>query len=146
VIVAYFGMGPNFDPLGISQESGVHITAVPFPRSEGYRRGVSAAVSSWRRIGNDSMPPRIKTGANYHNSRLAQHEALRNGFETTLILNQRGNITEAPGSCLMMVRNGQLVTPPAARGVLEGITLATVAELAWLELGWEVQQRESVCV
>jgi branched-chain amino acid aminotransferase len=142
ILVAYFGMGPNFDPLAPIDDAGVHITAVAWPRSAGYHRGVSAAVSSWRRISNDTMPPRIKTGANYHNSRLAQHEAVRNGFDTTLILNQRGNLSEAPGSCAMIVRDGRLITPPAASGVLEGITLATVAELARDELGVAVDYRE----
>jgi branched-chain amino acid aminotransferase len=142
VIVAYFGMGPNFDPLGITEDTGLHITAVARPRSDGHRLGVSASVSSWRRIGNDSMPPRIKTGANYHNSRLAQHEATRNGFDTTLILNQSGNVAEAPGACMMIVRNGQLITPPAASGALEGITLATVAEIAQRELGLQVTYRD----
>jgi branched-chain amino acid aminotransferase len=142
VVVAYFGMGErNFDPLGITAETGVHITAVPWPRSDGYQQGVSAGVSSWRRLSNDTMPPRIKTGANYHNSRLAQHEAVRNGFDTALILDHRGNVTEAPGACMMIVRDGRLATPPAASGVLEGITLATVAEIAG-ELGLAVQWRE----
>jgi branched-chain amino acid aminotransferase len=135
VVVAYFGEGPNFDPLAYTEDTGVHITAVPWPRSAGHQHGVAAAISSWRRISNDAMPPRIKTGANYHNSRLAQHEAVRNGFQTTLILNQSGNVTEAPGACVMIVRDGQLVTPPAATGVLEGITVDTVAELARSELG-----------
>lgn len=142
VIVAYFGMGRDFDPLGITDDTGAHITAVPWPRSHGYSRGVAANVSSWRRIGNDSMPARIKTGANYHNSRLAQHEAVRNGFDTTLILNQRGNVAEAPGACMMIVRDERLITPPAASGVLEGITLATVVELAERELELTVEYRE----
>jgi branched-chain amino acid aminotransferase len=142
VIVAYFGMGPGFDPLAITDDTGVHITAVPWRRGERYHRGVAASVSSWRRIGNDSMPPRIKTGANYHNSRLAQHEATRNGFDTTLILNQRGTLAEAPGACVMIVRDGRLITPPAASGVLEGITLATVDELAQRHLGIGVEFRD----
>jgi len=141
IVVAYFGMGPNYDPLAITDQCGVHITAVPWSRSAGHRDGVSASVSSWRRIGNDSMPPRIKTGANYHNSRMAQHEATRNGFATTLILNQRGNVAEAPGACMMIARDGRLITPPAASGVLEGITLATVAGLA-AEIGVAVEYRE----
>src|SRR5262249_61976587 len=120
----------NFDPLGITDEAGVHITAVPLSRSAGYQRGVSASVSSWRRIGNDMMPPRIKTGANYHNSRLAQHEATRNGFDTTLILNQHGNVAEAPASCMMIVRDGHLIRPPVACGALEGHTMAPASNLA----------------
>jgi branched-chain amino acid aminotransferase len=88
------------------------------------------------------MPPRIKTGANYHNSRLAQHEALRNGYDTTLLLNQRGTVAESPGACVVMVRDGRLVTPPGTSGVLEGITVATVGELAAEDLGVALERRE----
>ena len=141
-VVAYFDMGPNFDPLAHTTETGVHVTSTPITRSPAHRNGASAAVSSWRRISDDAMPPRIKTGANYHNSRLAQHEAVRNGFDTTLLLNQRGTVSEAPGSCVVMVRDGELVTPPGTSGVLEGITVATVAELATEHLGISLRRRE----
>lgn len=141
-VVAYFGMGPNYDPMSHTEETGVHITVVPQPRSAGWERGASACVSSWRRISDDTMPPRIKTGANYHNSRLAQHEATRNGYDTTLLMNQRGNISEAPGACVAMVRDGTLVTPPGTSGVLEGITLDTVLRLASQELAMPVEKRE----
>lgn len=141
-VVAYFDSAPNFDPLGHTPETGVHVTSTIAPRSAGWERGVAAGVSSWRRISDDSMPPRIKTGANYHNSRLAQHEAVRNGYQTTFLLNQRGTLAEAPGSCVVMVRDGELVTPPATSGALEGITVATVAELARTELGIPLRRRE----
>ncbi|HEX6872624.1 MAG TPA: aminotransferase class IV [Micromonosporaceae bacterium] len=141
-VVAYFDLPPNLDPLGYTEEVGMHITAIPAPRSAGFHSGVAASISSWRRIGDDTMPPRIKTGANYHNSRLAQHEALRNGFGTTLLLNQRGTVAEAPGSCVMMYREGRLTTPPGTSGVLEGITVATVEALAAEHLGLPVERRE----
>ncbi len=141
-VVAYFGMGPHFDPLSHTTETGVHITSTPAPRGRGFEQGVAASVSSWRRISDDSMPPRIKAGANYHNSRLAHHEAVRNGFDTTLLLNQRGNVSEAPGSCVVMLHRGTLVTPPGTSGVLEGITVATVAELAAEHLGVRTERRE----
>ncbi len=141
-LVAYFDLGPGFDPMGYSTETGVHITATPVARSAAYRSGIAAAVSSWRRISDDTMPPRIKTGANYHNSRLAHHEAVRNGYDTALLLNQRGTVAEAPGSCLVMVRDGQLVTPPATSGVLEGITVDTVAAIAAAELDVTLCRRD----
>jgi len=140
--VAYFGMGPNFDPLNHTTDTGVHITTTRAPRSRGFDQGVRASISSWRRISDDSMPPRIKAGANYHNSRLAHHEAVRNGYDTTLLLNQRGSVSEAPGSCVVMVRDGALITPPGTSGVLEGITVATVAELAQTELAIPMERRE----
>ena len=142
VLVAYFGMAPNFDALCSTEDTGLHITATPMPRSTRYHSGAAACIPSWRRIGDDTMPPRIKTGANYHNSRLAQHEALRNGYDTALILNQRGTLAEAPGACVMMVRNGALCTPPGTSGVLEGITVATVAEIAQDKLALAVEKRE----
>ena len=141
-VVAYFGMGPNFETMSHTEDVGMHITSTPAPRSRGYHHGVAASISSWRRISDDSMPPRIKAGANYHNSRLAHHEAVRNGFNTALLLNHRGSVSEAPGSCVVMVRDGALITPPGTSGVLEGITLATVAELADEHLGIAVERRE----
>lgn len=141
-VVAYFDTGPNFDPLAHTTSTGVHITSTLVPRSAKYESGLMASISSWRRISDDSMPPRIKAGANYHNSRLAQHEAVRNGYDTTLLLNGRGTVSEAPGSCVVMVRDGELVTPPGTSGVLEGITIATVAELAEKKLGLTLRCRE----
>lgn len=141
-VVAYFDEGPNFDPLAYTESTGVHVTSTRVPRSRGWEHGLRASISSWRRISDDSMPPRIKTGANYHNSRLAHHEAVRNGFDTTLLLNHRGNVSEAPGSCVAMVRDGRIVTPPGTSGVLEGITLATVDELAREHLGVTIERRE----
>jgi branched-chain amino acid aminotransferase len=138
VLVAYL----ESDTVWRTEGTGMHLTAVPMPRSDAYGRGFAACISSWRRLGDDTMPPRVKVGANYQNSRLAQEEATRNGYDTALLLNQRGTLAEAPGSCLVMVRNGRLVTPPGTSGVLEGITLATVEELAAQELGLELERRE----
>lgn len=141
-VVAYFNLAPNFDALCHTTDTGVHITATVVPEFLGHQRGVAASISSWRRISGDAMPPRIKAGANYHNSRLAQQEATRNGFDTTLLLNQRGTVSEAPGSCVVMVRDGQLVTPPGTSGVLEGITVDTTARIAADELGVPLIRRE----
>ncbi len=141
VIAACFGMGPSCDSMGITDDVNVHITAIPMPRSRLFHQGAAVTVSSWRRISDDTMPPRIKTGANYHNSRLAHQEAARAGYDVALFLNQRGTIAEAPGSCVAIVHDGAIHTPPGTSGVLEGITLATVAELA-KGLGLGFQPRE----
>lgn len=142
VIVAGFGFGNNFDSLGYTADTLMHITALPMPRSPRYEKGAHAAITSWRRISDECMPPRIKTGANYHNSRLAQHEVQKNGFDTAIFLNQRGTISEAPGSCVAMVHKGILVTPPGSSGVLEGITLDSLQRLAHTELGLRFEKRE----
>lgn len=137
-VVGYFDVAPNFDSLNHTANCGVHITVIAPSRSSQYERGLDVGVSSWRRISDDSMPPRIKTGANYHNSRLAHQEAVRNGFDTALILNAQGKVSEAPTSCLVMLRDGCLVTPPGTAGVLEGLTVDTIATVAAedLDLGF----------
>lgn len=142
VVVPYFGMGKNFDPLGYTEDTGLHITALPMPRSPRYHAGAKAAISSWRRISDDTMPPRIKTGANYHNSRLAQHEANRNGYDTAIFLNSRGTVAECPGACIAMVRDGVLSTPPGTSGLLEGITVASAQKLAASHLDIRFERRE----
>ncbi|CNK77572.1 aminotransferase class IV [Yersinia alsatica] len=142
VIVAGFGFGHNFDSLGYTADTLTHITALPMPRSPRYEQGAHAAITSWRRISDECMPPRIKTGANYHNSRLAQHEVQQNGFDTAIFLNQRGTVAEAPGSCVAMVHKGTLATPPGSSGVLEGITLDSLQRLAQTEFGLCFEKRE----
>ena len=103
---------------------------------------MAACVASWRRISDDTVPPRLKSGANYQNSRLAQTEARVNGYDTSIILNHRGTVAEGPGACLMMVRDGKLVTPPVTAGILESITRTTLMDLTARELGVDVVERE----
>lgn len=141
-IAGYFDLGDDLDPMNHTACTGMHITAVAAPRDPTRHDGISVGVSSWRRISDDTMPPRIKTGANYHNSRLAHHEAVRHGYDTALFLNVHGHVAESPGSCLVMVSDGRLITPPGTSGTLEGITLASVAELARRELDIELGRRE----
>jgi branched-chain amino acid aminotransferase len=142
-VTAYFDLAESFDPMSYAEKAGVHITAVPAPSVPGRAElGVDVCVSSWRRLSDDTMPPRIKAGANYHNSRLAHQEAVRNGFDTALFLNQRGTLAEGPGSCLVVVRDGELITPPGTSGVLEGITVASVAEIASRDFDLPLHRRE----
>src|SRR5262249_58788132 len=81
-------------------------------------------------------------GANCRNSRPAETEARVNGYVTAIILNHRGTVAEGPGACLMMVRDGKLVTPPVTAGILESITRTTLMDLAARELGLDVVERE----
>ena len=141
--VAFFGMGAHgFNTLGPTVDNGVYITAVPWPQPAALWNGVAACVATWRRITDDSVPPRLKAGANYQNSRLAQTEARVNGYDTAIILNHRGTVAEGPGACLMMLRDAKLVTPPVTAGILESITRTTLMDLAVRELGVQVVERE----
>jgi branched-chain amino acid aminotransferase len=142
VVLAHYGFADHFDTMTITEDVRMSITAIPMKRSEHFDKGASACVASWRRISDDTMPPRIKTGANYHNSRLAQQEAVRNGYDTAFFLNHKGTLAEAPGSCIVMLRHGALHSPPGTAGVLEGVTLDTVSALAQSHLGMPTYRRE----
>lgn len=115
-------------------EGPVEMFVAPIPKgktsSEYNKKGLNCCVTSWRRISDTTLSPRIKCGANYINSRVGQREALRNGYDTCIFLNEAGKVAEGPGSCFFMVVNGTLVTPMLTDSVLESITRDTVIRLA----------------
>lgn len=121
-----FGSWGSADPVGMF--------VAPIPRgrtsAEYNKKGLHVCVSSWRRISDNDISPRIKCGANYMNSRVGQREALRNGYDTCLFLNEFGKVSEGPGSCFFLVKNGTLITPALTDAVLESITRDTVIRLA----------------
>lgn len=123
----------------------VEMFVAPIPRgritAEYNKKGLNCCITSWRRISDETLSPRIKCGANYMNSRVGQREALRNGFDTCIFLNEAGKIAEGPGSCFFMVKGDTLVTPRLTDSVLESITRDTVIKLATEELGMKFQER-----
>jgi len=125
------------------------LVCIASPRDRGPReaapldgKAAHAAISTWRRIDDAIMPPRIKAGANYHNSRFGMLEARRNGYDEAIFLTLAGKVSEGANSCFAMLRDGILVTPPVTASILESVTRATLLELAAAELGLRVQERE----
>ena len=92
--------------------------------------GVSCRISSWTRQEDRSLPLRGKISGAYITSSLAKTEAVQSGFDEALLLNSRGKISEASGMNLFLVRDGELITPGVDQDILEGITRASVIELA----------------
>ena len=91
---------------------------------------VHLGVSTWRRSPDVSLPARIKTGTNYEVARLARIEGRKLGCSDMVLLNQSGRVAEATASCILMVREGQVYTPPATEGALESVTVNVVEALA----------------
>jgi branched-chain amino acid aminotransferase group I len=141
-LVTYFGFPQPGDPLSHKAVAGAHITAVPMGRSPMTERGLTAGISSWRRLSDDTMPIRVKIGSNYQNGRLAQNEVSEAGYDMALLMNRAGKISEAPGACIFMVRDGRLITPPTSADILESITRSTVVTLATERLGLSVVERD----
>lgn len=132
-----FGSWASTGPVGM------FIAPIPKGRTlPADKAGIKCCVSSWERISDRNLSPKIKVGANYINSRMAQMEALENGYDNAILLNNQGKIAEGPGSCLFIVRDGALVTPPLSASILESITRDTIIELAKIELGIEVFERD----
>jgi branched-chain amino acid aminotransferase len=102
----------------------------------------AAKVSSWRRISEDVMPPRIKNLSNYRNSQLAGVEARLDGYDTAVLLNHQGKVSEGPGACVMLVSGNQVVTPHVGSGILESITRDALIVLLREVLSLEVVERE----
>lgn len=112
------------------------------PRRLTQKPGITACVSSWTRIADGTMPPRIKCSANYQNGRLAMLEARANGYDGALLLNGRGKLAEAPGACCFVVRGGVPATPPVTADILESVTRSTLLDLFRAELGQAPVERD----
>jgi branched-chain amino acid aminotransferase len=74
-----------------------------------------------RRNPIESLSPAWKTG-NYLNNILGLREARSRGADDVVMLNLRGEVTEAATSNIAFVRDGEVITPRLDAGILEGIT------------------------
>jgi branched-chain amino acid aminotransferase len=124
-----------------NQAAAVVIHTKSMPSHLGTGMTFDVQVSSWRRISEDVMPPRVKNLSNYRNGQLARLEAMRNGYNSAILLNQGGKVSEAPGACVMLVRDGKLITPDLTQSVLESITRDALLVIARESLGLVVEER-----
>lgn len=116
--------------------------ALPGPSKTLEEKTLSVGVTSWRRIHDSAIPPRIKCGANYQNSRLGLMDVKAGGYDKVLFLTPAGNVAEGAGECIFIVRGGCLVTPSVTSGILESITRETILEIARQDLGLPIAERE----
>jgi branched-chain amino acid aminotransferase len=105
------------------------LVVTAFHQSKDILPPMSLTVSSWRRSGDTQLPYRVKAGANYVVARQARIEASARGCDDAILLNDVGRIAEATGSCVVILRDGRVATPPAYEGALESITLDVVERI-----------------
>jgi branched-chain amino acid aminotransferase len=108
---------------------------------DGLKRGIRAKISSWRRIGSSTIPATAKAGGQYLNSIMAKLETHKAGYDEALLLNEAGYVADGSGENLFIVRHEEIITPPVQASILEGITRASIIELARDE-GLPVVERE----
>ncbi len=128
--------------LHVTEKAPTSVAIFSFPFGDLFNKnGITAGISTWRKFSDMSTPPQAKMGGNYLNSIIATQEAKRNGFDEAILLDHNGNVSEAPGENIFMVKNGQLITPPLSSSALEGITRDAIIKIG-KDLDIEVSERE----
>ena len=129
--------GPSTSgPVGLS------ITTGPWAGAARIEKGCSAQVSSWQRAADTALPMRVKCNANYQNGRLAAVQAEADGYDTAILLNSRGKVSEGPSMCFFMIRDGKAITPSTSNDILESITRQTMLEILPEMCGIEAVERD----
>jgi len=126
------GIGLGLDPKHMNSRSTIVISTEQlrlYPQ-EMYERGLDVVTASTRVPPAVCMDPQIKSLGKYINNIAAKEEANRVGAGEALMLNLAGNVAEATGDNLFLVKDGELTTPPTSEGALPGITRAVVIDIA----------------
>jgi branched-chain amino acid aminotransferase len=109
-----------------------------------YEHGLELITASTMRNHPAALSPRIKS-MNYLNNVLAKIEAIDAGLMEAVMLNHLGHVSECTGDNIFIVRHGargpMLYTPPLHAGVLEGVTMNLVIDLA-RDAGHSVQRTD----
>jgi len=121
-------LGYDLDP---EQTPTLVLLGMPVPKypARFYDEGVRLATTDIRRNPQNSLDPSLKT-SNLLNLRLAFMDARRQGADDVVMLNHRGEVAEASGSNIFLVKDGALQTPEMGAGILGGITRDFVIRLA----------------
>tara|TARA_B100002052_G_scaffold298909_1_gene334157 strand:- start:2497 stop:3423 length:927 start_codon:yes stop_codon:yes gene_type:complete len=102
---------------------------------------LKCCTSSWRRVDDTIIPPRVKISGHYVNSILAKTEATLAGFDEAIMLTQDGYVSEGSGENLFLINQNTLITPPVADNNLTGITRDSAIKIAKEELGLQILER-----
>jgi branched-chain amino acid aminotransferase len=95
---------------------------------------ITVGTSPWIRIHPKSLQADAKINGHYVNSIMSSQWAHNNNYQEALLLDYNGNLAEGPGENLFIVKDGVMYTPGLGT-ILNGITRATIMQLAADELG-----------
>jgi len=143
--LAFYGYGE----LGVHTGTNpIEVVIMTYPwgaylGEEGQSAGIRAMVSSWKRVGPNTIPHVAKATGVYLNSMLATHEARRAGYDEAIMLTDDGYVADGPGENIFLVKDEVIVTPPLSTSILPGITRETVMQIAG-DLGYRVEERSMI--
>jgi len=128
--------------LHVTKKAPTHIAIITFPFGDLFNKnGISATISKWRKFSDISTPTQAKMGGNYLNSILATQDAKQRGFDEAILLDQSGDVSEAPGENIFLVKNNELITPPLTSSALNGITRKSIITIA-KDMGFKTKVRK----
>ena len=93
-------------------------------------KGIKLNISNWRRPAPNTIPWDTKASGLYMICTLSKHEAERDGFTDSLMLDHEGNVAEATGANIFFKDNKGELHTPIPDSFLDGITRRTVIEIA----------------
>ncbi len=143
--IGYVGYGE----LGVDpRDNPIDVAVMTWPwgaylGEDSQKHGITAKVSSWKRVGPNTIPHDAKATGIYLNSMLATTEAKRAGYEEAILLTDEGMVADGPGESIFVVKNGRISTPDLSASILTGVTRDTVMQLA-ADLGYDVLEREII--
>ena len=126
------GTGLGLDPRAVKTPPNVYISCeqLALYSPDLYETGLKVSTVSTRLPSPDVIDPRVKCTGKYINNIMAKMEANRAGAGEGLMLTREGYVGECTGDNLFLIKNGQIYTPSASIGILQGITRDTVIALA----------------
>jgi branched-chain amino acid aminotransferase len=139
--IAFYGYGQ----LGVSTAGNPVETAImswpwgAYLGEDSLTKGITACVSSWKRVGPNTIPHASKATGIYLNSMLATTEARRAGYDEGILLTDDGYVADGPGENIFVVKGGVISTPPLSTSILPGITRDSVMQIAQ-DLGYVVEE------
>jgi branched-chain amino acid aminotransferase len=137
---AIYKKGTGLGPVMVNVPDGYMCYLIALGDYLDTSKGLNLCVSSWRRLPDNSIPTRTKAMGGYLNSALAKSEAVLNGYDEAVFLNDRGQVCEGSAENIFIVRDGVLHTPDRTSDILEGITRRAILELA-RDLGVPTSER-----
>tara|TARA_B100000953_G_scaffold99565_1_gene81754 strand:- start:865 stop:1830 length:966 start_codon:yes stop_codon:yes gene_type:complete len=117
--------------LHVTKKAPTHTVIFAFPFGDLFNKnGITAAISKWRKFNDTSTPTQAKMGGNYLNSILATQDAKQKGFDEAVLLDHSGNVSEAPGENIFLIKNDIMITPSLSSSALDGITRKSIITIA----------------
>jgi len=92
--------------------------------------GIKLNISKWKRPAPDTIPWDTKASGLYMICTLSKHEAERQGYSDSLMLDHQGNVAEATGANIFFKDKNNDLHTPIPDSFLDGITRRTVIEIA----------------